>query len=65
MGIRVTAFPAGLPTGESQAEERPAGTRATKPRFAVNDVIAVVDTRPGCREVPYLQRDSGLALSSE
>jgi hypothetical protein len=25
MGIRVTAFPAGLPTGESQAEEPSAG----------------------------------------
>jgi hypothetical protein len=39
----------------------PGEARATKPRFAVNDVIAVVDTRPGCREVPYLQKDSGLA----
>jgi len=28
MGIRVTAFPAGLPTGKSQAEERPAGKKA-------------------------------------
>jgi hypothetical protein len=65
MGIRVTAFPAGLAIGESQAEERPAGIRVTKPRFAVNDVIAVVDPRPGCREVPYLQRDSGLPSSSE